>query len=306
MTAHYGRVAERVYNTPLLYDERKAHAFLNGMGSRIAGGTIIVNSVAEPVEHKAFANGRPAMGRVGDRVGRAYQRAGFYPFAVIDNVALIPIEGTLVHKGGYVGQSSGTTSYEGLMAQIAAAYRAPDIKGVAFEVDSFGGEVSGAFETAQMIADLSKKKPTISILTDFAYSAGYLLASQARQIIAPKYGGAGSIGVIMLHADYSQQLSNEGIAVTIIRAGAVKAQGNPYEPLPPELADRWRVQAEEMRSDFADVVAKARRGRVTKASVLKTEADAYSAREALSLGLIDAIGDPAIAFDAFLKEVNRS
>lgn len=305
MTAHYGRVAKRDF-IPLLCDERGAHVFLNGIGPQLVGGAITPNAPTKPVEQQAFADGCPSMGRVGDRVGRAYQRAGFYPFSVIDNVALIPIEGSLVRKGSYVGQYWGATSYEGLMAQIATAYRAPDIKGVVFEVDSFGGEVNGAFETAQMIADLSRKKPTISILTDFAYSAGYLLASQARQIIAPKYGGAGSIGVIMLHADYSQKLSNEGIAVTIIRAGAVKAQGNPYEPLPPDLADEWLVQAEEMRNHFADVVAKARRGRVTKASVLKTEAKAYSAREALSLGLIDAIGDPAIAFDAFLKEVNRS
>ena len=306
MNGHMGHVAERVFNTPLLYDERKAHAFLNGFGDRIAGASVIVNSDVTPVAHQAFANGRPVMGRVSDPLGRAYQSVGRYPFAVINSVALIPIEGTLVHKGSFIGKSSGVTSYEGIMAQVATAYKAPEIKGVAFEVDSYGGEVSGAFETAQMIADLSKKKPTISILTDFAYSAGYLLASQARQIIAPKYGGAGSIGVIMLHADYSKQLSNDGIDVTIIRAGAVKAQGNPYEPLPPDLADRWRAQAEEMRNDFADVVAKARRGRITKADVLKTEADAYSAKEALSLGLIDAIGDPAIAFDAFLKEVNRS
>ena len=42
----------------------------------------------------------------------------------------------------------GETSYEGLQAQVLRAMRNPTIKGVVFEVDSFGGELAGAFETA--------------------------------------------------------------------------------------------------------------------------------------------------------------
>jgi ClpP class serine protease len=122
----------------------------------------------------------------------------------------------------------------------------------------------------------------------------------------PKWGGAGSIGVIMLHADYSEALADEGIKVTIIRAGKKKAEGNSMEPLPAALAERWQAQAEAMRGDFADVVAKGRSKRITKAKALSTEADVYDANEALSLGLVDAIGDPLEAFQAFVQEVNRS
>ena len=42
-----------------------------------------------------------------------------------------------------------------------------------------------------------------------------------------------------------------------------------------------------------------------KAAALKTEAQAYTAPEALRLGLVDAIGDPHRAFKAFVQEVNR-
>jgi ClpP class serine protease len=115
--------------------------------------------------------------------------SGRPPFAIIDGVALIPIEGTLVHKGAYVGAYSGTTSYEGLQAQVLRAMRNPAVKGVVFEVDSFGGELAGAFETADLIARLSAEKPTLAILTDHALSAGYLLASAARQIIIPEHAG---------------------------------------------------------------------------------------------------------------------
>lgn len=306
MSFRYGHIAQRLFDTPLMYDPRKAEAFLHGLGSRIAGDTIVITNPEGAVDHKAGGNGRPIAGKIGNRLERAYSRANMLPFDMIDNVAIIPIEGSLVHKGGWIGSNSGETSYQGLQAQVAMARQSNLVRGVAYEVDSYGGEVNGGFEAAAAMAQLSKEKPTIAILTDFAYSAGYLLASQARQIVMPRYGGAGSIGVIMIHADYSQALDNEGIRLTIIRAGKKKADGNPYEPLNADLAEKWQAQAELMRQDFAEVVARGRRGRITKAKALSTEAGVFDAAEAVLMGLADAIGDPHEAFAAFVREVNRA
>lgn len=302
----YAHIAQRVFNTPLLYDAGKAESFLEGLGGRIAGDTVIVTNPEGMVDHVAGSDGRPLAGKVGNRIERAYQRHNLLPFDMIDGVAVIPIEGSLVHKGGWVGASSGVTSYQGLQAQIAMARKYPQVKGVAFEIDSYGGEVNGGFETAAAMAALSREKPTIAILTDHAYSAGLLLASQARSLIVPRFGGTGSIGVIMIHADYTGWLEKQGVALTIIRAGKRKAQGNPYEALDADLAARWQAQAETMRIAFAEAVAKGRRGRITKAKALATEADTYDAADAVSLGLADAVGDPLEAFDLFVKEVNRS
>jgi signal peptide peptidase SppA len=305
MTFAYGHIAQRLFGTPLMYDERKAEAFVHGIGGRISGSPVVVVNGSGGVDHQAFANGRPIAGRLGDFQARDRSQLSRQMLFVENNVAVIGIEGSLVHKGTFIGQSSGVTSYEGLQAQIRLA-ASPEIKAAVFEVDSFGGEVSGAFETAAMITQLSRLKPTIAILTDFAFSAAYLLASQTRAIIAPQFGGAGSIGAIMLHADYSGQLEKEGVKVTIIRAGESKALGNPYEPLPPDVESKWQAQAEEVRQKFAEVVAKARTGRITKAKALKTEAEAYDAKEALALGLIDDVADPTATYEAFVREVNRT
>lgn len=305
MSLRFAQVAQRVFNTPLLYDPRKAEAFLHGLGSRIAGDTVVITNPAGAIEHVAGADGRPLAGKLGGRLERAYTRHNVLPFAMVDNVAIIEVEGTLVHKGGWVGNNSGETSYQGLQAQIAMARKSPHVKGVVFEYDSYGGEVSGAFETAAALAQLSREKPTISILTDFAYSAGYLLASQSRQIVLPRFGGTGSIGVIMIHADYSQALEQEGVRLTIIRSGEKKAEGNPYEPLSSDIAQKWQRLADVMRAEFAGVVAQGRSKRITKVKALATEAGVYDADEAVALGLADAIGDPLEAFDAFVSEVNR-
>lgn len=303
MTLSYARIAERAFNTPLAYHPGKAEAFVLGLGSRIAGTPVIITNGGEAVDHKAFSNGRPSAGILGDHYAQAYMDNNRTPFRVINGVAVICVEGTLIHKNNSIGSDgSGTQSYSGLRTQMEVALQSAAIKGVVFEFDSYGGEVAGLFETAKLLADLSKAKPTIAILTDFAYSAAYLLASQCRSIVMPRFGGAGSIGAIRLHMDYSQQLENEGVKATIIASGKHKADGNPYEPLDPELLVRLQAELDTIRDAFAEMVGKGRRGKLSKGQALKTEADGYTAKECIELGLADAIADPCEAFDAFIAE----
>lgn len=299
------RISAALFDQPHLYHPRKAETFVRAFGPRITGTNVTIVNSGGGVDHTAFANGRPSAGALGDRLGRAYDRHNVRPFDMVDNVAVIPIEGTLVQKGSWIGESSGETSYEGLQTQIARAQSRDEVKGAVFEVDSFGGMVNGAFETATAIRKLSAEKPTIAILTDFAYSAAYLLASQCRQIIVPEFGGAGSIGVVTLHVDFSQALEADGVRVTIIHAGEHKVDGNPYEPLPEKVRATWQARVETIRTRFAEVVGQGRGRRYSKADAMKSEAQSYDAAEALKLGLVDAIGDPQEAFSAFISEVNR-
>lgn len=185
MTISRPEIAGRLFGVPLAIDAGKVAAIVEALGPRILGEdhVVVVNALA--VDHVAFADGRPSAGRLGDRTGHSYDRDRVPVYDMVGNVAVIPIEGSLVHKGNYVGASSGRTSYQGLQAQIIRAARDPQVAGVAFEIDSFGGGVAGLFETAAMIADLSRIKPTLSILTDHALSAGYALASASRQIVMP-------------------------------------------------------------------------------------------------------------------------
>ncbi len=296
-------IAARLFDRPLLVSPDKIAAMVLGMGGRIVeGGVVLVNGPA-PSEHSAFAHGQ-RLGLLNDGLSESLNRRGARGYAVVNNVAVIGIEGSLVQKGAFLGQSSGETSYQGLQVQIARAREDKSLKGVAFEVDSLGGEVSGAFETADAIRDLSSKLPTMAILTDAAASGGYLLASQCRQIAMPKSGLCGSIGVVSLHLDASGKMEKDGIKATLITAGEHKADGNPFEPLDPDHYARIKARNEATRQEFAATVAKGRKGRLTKAQALATEARVYFDQEAVSLGLVDVIAPAHAAFSAFIKAVN--
>jgi len=304
MTILRAELAGRIFNTPLLIDEVKAQTILAAIGDRFGEGGVILPVGFATTDHTAFDPERMAMGRVGDRLGRAYDRQGTALYDMIENVAIVGVEGTLVHKGAFVGMSSGRTSYQGIQTQVTRAARDDRVKAVAFEVDSFGGEAAGAFETAEMIARLSAVKPTIAILTDFALSAGYLMASAARQIVMPETGAAGSIGAVTLHADLSQKLEKEGIRVTVISAGARKADGHSFGPLPKEVLARLEARMEEGRQVFAGAVGRYRGNRFSRQAAIATEAGVYSGREAVGLGLADALGNANEAFEMFVKQVN--
>jgi signal peptide peptidase SppA len=284
-----------------MIDAGKAAAIIAGIGGRFVDGGMVVDDV-EAIQHIAFESGRPSMGRLGDTLGNQIEAEGYGHelLTKFGSTAVIPIEGTLVHKGKWLGTSSGETSYEGLQARVQRARRDPGVKSVVFEVDSYGGEVAGAFDTADMIAQLSSEKPTVAILTDFAFSAGYLLASAARKIVMPETGGVGSIGVIAMHVDYSAQLDKKGIKVTVISSGAHKADGSPTAPLPDAVLARVQASVDATRDMFATAVAKYRGDRLTKTAALATEALTFRGEDAVAAGLADGVGRPSEMFDSFV------
>lgn len=303
MSFSHARICSQIFDEPLAYHPGKAEAAITALGRRLTGHSVTVVNGQGPTDHVAFENGRLEAGVLGDGMGRAFDRAGVRPFQTVDGIAMIPIEGTLVQKGAWIGSYSGETSYQGLQVQISRAAH-DDVKAAVFEVDSFGGLVNGMFETAGMIRALSQKKPTIAILTDFAYSAAYLLASQARQIIVPQFGGVGSIGAMTMHADFSGNLEQEGIKVTLIHAGSHKADGSPFAPLPDDLREKLQGRVDAVRDRFATEVGAARGKRFSKSDAMKTEARSIEPDEAMKIGLVDAIGDPNEAFAAFVAEIN--
>lgn len=294
--ANYPEIAARMFGAPLMLHPGKAEVIARAFGPRVLGNP----------EAAVRVDGTQ-MGLVGDEVGRDGKNGdSYYQPARVGAIAIIEIEGTLINKGKWIGKSSGQTSYEGIMGQVSEVIDDPSVSGVVVEIDSFGGEVTGAFDCAERLHELSQAKPTIAVLTDHACSAGYLMAAACRQIVIPVNGLAGSIGVISMHVDMSKWLAKEGLHVTIMKAGARKADFNPYEKLPDDVLERELADMEEMRVAFAETVARFRSGRITADAALATEADIYRGARAVEIGLADAVGRPSQVLAAFAEELARA
>ena len=296
---HHAQIAQRAFNTPLMVDPAKALAFLSGLGPRITGKEITFQGLEVEAADQTAASLPARASLFGNDLAQRHQRNGIQPFATVDGIAVIEIAGTLVHRGAWIGQSSGLTSYEGIAAQLQAALADPGVRGIALDIDSFGGEVAGAFDLADRIRAARAQKPVHAFVAEHALSAGYVLASQADRIILPRTGAVGSIGVVALHTDMSGALDQKGIAVTLIHAGAHKIDANPYQPLLEAVHDQMQRELEVVRFLFAETVAAGRGDRLTHAAALATEAAVFRGADAIAAGLADDLADPVTAFHAF-------
>ena len=152
----HARIAARAFNTPLLVEPSKAMAFMSGLGPRILGRQVEIAN-EDGLEGATAPPARASI--IAGNLNERLRQHGDAPYPVIDGIAVIEISGVLIHRGSWIGESSGQTSYEGIAAQIEAAASDPSVRGVALEIDSFGGEVAGVFDLADRIRALRRAKP---------------------------------------------------------------------------------------------------------------------------------------------------
>lgn len=290
----YPLVLERLLDTPLLAHPEKA---------RVVAGVVLAR---QGVEVNVAASARFTAAKAGPlqerRMTEGREREP-YMFDPGSGIAVIPVSGSLAHRVGYIGKSSGVMGYDGIAAAFGHAMDNPSVRGVMLDIHSPGGEVHGAFQLADRIAAARGAKPVIAMVDEMAYSAGYMLAAACEEVwLAADTAGVGSIGAVVVHASYQQMLESEGIKVTIIKFGARKADGNPFEDLPAEARDAAQARIDTIGKAFVARVA-AWRG-VGAGKVRATEAGIFLGAEGVKAGLADGIAPPADVFDALAAKVN--
>jgi signal peptide peptidase SppA len=217
---------------------------------------------------------------------------------VLSGIAVIEVSGTLTKSWG-LDPYSGFTGYDGIKAKLIAAYEDDTIDAIMLDIDSPGGAVAGCFDLVDLIYALREEgeKPIAAIANEQACSAAYAIMSAATPGLrfVPRTGEVGSIGVLMMHTDVQQALQQEGVKVTIFRAGKHKAEGNPYETMSQDTVDRIQAELDEMRDLFINTVARnlatpERDVDAMKKIVRETEGLTYIGSHARALGLVDAVG----------------
>jgi signal peptide peptidase SppA len=262
-------LATRVFDTPLLIAPQKLEVILAVLAPRLGlEAHVAAAATSERAARKAYE-------------------------VTSDGIAVIPIEGTLVHKSYGLDALSGLRSYSDLQEEIEDAAIDPAIKGILLDIDSPGGEVAGVFDLADTIYSARTAKPVFAVANSDAFSAAYLLASSAELIYAGRTSGLGSIGVIVTHLDVSESDQKRGYKYTVVHAGARKADFNPHAPLSEEA--RAVMEAEVERTYDLLVATVARNRGLAEAAIRQTEAGLYFGNDAVKVRLADHMGTRQVA-----------
>jgi signal peptide peptidase SppA len=312
-------VAARFYNRPLLLTPSSAETISAVLFARVKGGAAAAPGAGAGlggVEHDAgssvhaFAPTEKPDGSAEFHSARASRFYGEYakddqgrptPYRrTADGTAILTLVGEWVNRGAWVGASSGLISYEGFSYQMRRAADDSDVRAILLDIESPGGEAVGAFEAAAVVRAVAAVKPVTAFVNGMAASAAYAIASGASRIVTIPTGLSGSIGVVLMHLDFSKWLEDEGIKPTLIFAGDRKVDGNPFEPLPKNVRAELQAEVAGFYGQFVETVA-AGRG-LSSEKVIATQARVFKGDEAVAAGLADAVG----TFESVLSEMQTA
>lgn len=293
---NYQHLAARAFNQPLLLEPAYARVFFSALSERFGTERLI-----------DATTGAQLVGEELKQLASSWEnesRSAPKSYRVERGIAILPVTGTLVHKFGYMHPVSGMTGYDGIAARLQQAVSDPGVKGILLDIDSPGGEVSGAFDTADLIARAREQKPVWCLASDMACSAGYLLASACTRRLITQTGTVGSIGVLVAHRSVEKALELAGVDVTLIYAGSHKVDGNPFEKLPDDVREEIQASINSTREQFAQKIADYTG--LQKSRVLATEAAIYTGQEAIKAGLADQIVNYADAIQTMADALNTT
>jgi len=158
----------------------------------------------------------------------------------------------------FMMEMSGGTSLEMLSKRFKALVDDSAVGAIILDIDSPGGSVEGLADFAEEVYQARSKKKIVAIANTMACSAAYWIGSAADEFYAIQSSWVGSIGVYMVHHDFSKQLEEAGIKSTIISAGKYKAEANDFEPLSDEARAHLQENVDIWYKMFVAAVARNR------------------------------------------------
>jgi signal peptide peptidase SppA len=228
------------------------------------------------------------------------------PYTVRDSVAVIPAFGVMDRRLNLFQAISGGTSSEILSSWIRDAAADPRISAIVLDIDSPGGSVFAPVEVAAAVQAARLAKPVTAFSGGQVSSAAYWIAAQADRIVVSSTAVAGSIGVAMVHYDYSRRDEAAGVKRTVITAGDFKRVGADNAPLSDRDLGVIRSQLEHYYGIFVNAVAEGRG--VPAAEVMERMADGriFIGTQAVEAGLADEIGNLEDALELARENTRRT
>jgi len=269
---------EKIYNKPLLIVQESLVPILDYLENRTSSVT------SEQVEASLVEQGLSRSEKM-----------------LTDDLAVIPITGSLTYESNFLSALCGLTSYESLVNDVSEALDM-GIKTIVFRADSGGGEAFAMMSSADMIRDMVDKSggKIITYVDGMAASACYGLIAISDEVVMHPDSQAGSIGVVIQLMNNSEKLKKDGYKRKFITSADSKVPFDEEGEFKEDFLDELKEYVDEIHVKFVNHVAKYRPISAEQINGLK--AKVFSAKKSLSLGLADKIMDHA-EFQSYLENI---
>ena len=213
-----------------------------------------------------------------------------YNFSMNGDVGVISIKGPLTNRDSFFNRFFGVTSYGAIRDALLYAAQNTGVKAILLDIDSGGGAVNGVADVGTLIRSIDKGvKPVYAFTDGTMASAAYWLGCSAREVYSSNVSTVGSIGVIATHMEFSKQLKEDGVGVTVVRAGEFKALANSVEPLTDKAKAQLQGQLNAAYQVFVEHVADCRGVPFTQCDSTMAQGREFFGKEAFVAGLVDGI-----------------
>ena len=235
-------------------------------------------------------------GRARQRIRRPYHWRSLERHAI----GIVELVGTIVPGESrdlplplpLVGQQ--LAGHETIAQALRRAESSSRVKAIVFYVDSPGGSAIASDLIWHEVSRVQRQKPVVVCMGNVAASGGYYVACGAQHIVAGATTLTGSIGVIAGKIDWHGLLEKANIHREIIRIGATASMPSTFTSYSDQEWELLRQWMDDIYQRFKARVA-AGRGRSLETIEDVARGRVWTGRQALSLGLIDEIGDMAVA-----------
>jgi protease-4 len=177
--------------------------------------------------------------------------------------------------------------------QLDRAREDPEVRALLLRINSPGGTATASDLIYGEIQRFKRERglPVIAQLMGLATSGGYYVAMAADQVVAHPTTVTGSIGVRFVSVSLAGLLEKLGIEDQTLTAGPHKDAGSPLRRLTPEERAHLQSVLDDLHARFEQVVAAGRPKLAPGALERVADGSIFSARQALELGLVDAVAD---------------
>ena len=209
-------------------------------------------------------------------------------------VGVIGAEGDIItgasSDAGF-GPSGGQIYSDEVANAVARAVKDPDVKAIVLRVSSPGGSDTASEQiTASVRAAKAAGKPVVVSMGTYAASGGYLISSEASEIVSNATTLTGSIGVFGGKFVIGPALARFGIDMRSLSVGGgfsnAYASGQPFTPAQRAAFSTWMDRIYE---GFVARVAGGRKLPVERVREI-AKGRVWTGVQAKDLGLVDKIG----------------